>query len=743
MPKKISSTQTQKRSLAASGFYSDSHRKDMIYAKLIRSPAETGKLKDVSISELPEGYFLFTAKDIPGDKTVIINNNKVRIFGYDKITYSGEPIAIIAGPEESVVEELAGKVIINYDVENLETAFNNVISKKDNSSDISDFVEEINEMPSLNEVIDKKHSETDTEQVVNSFMIKSGIYNELPEAEADAKLFTEDAHITKSGWSQTITTPQWQETTGSFSYMEGGKLHIYAPTRWSYNLIQVISAATGLDVEKIYIHKTKSSDLNATGLWRTSILATQVALISFLTGKPAMLILSQNEQEQFIAPGVSAVFEFRSALTNKGKIKALKANISIDIGAFNPFSQELTEKLSTAAYNYYKIENLCIKATTHLSKNPPTSICIKNVDSQAFFAIENHIQKISQETQFFPDELRTENIILNDKKKEKIIAGPEPDMIKNVIAKNIKDSDFNRKYASFMMEAKRRKKTNSNLFFAIPIRGIGISTVCINSSDNALSNLSNSQKLEVTLYPEDKVVIHSIASSHGIRDIWRTTVNEILQVPKENVVIDSDFSFDEMPSVPEDALCTISTLNVLLKRCCTDIQKKRFHEPLPISSKKKFTPALNKVPVYAFASSVVEVEVDTYTYSEKIKGIWICLDCGEVLNEKTILNTIKLEIQQELTKLVSDKTVICDNIHIYLMPSNYKPAQINGLIHNTIPAAFSSALSQALSTDINNLPCTEEQLFTLVKIKESEEELKTEESHKKEKEESDENTSNN
>ena len=74
-----------------------------------------------------------------------------------------------------------------------------------------------------------------------------------------------------------------------------------------------------------------------------------------------------------------------------------------------------------------------------------------------------------------------------------------------------------------------------------------------------------------------------------------------------------------------------------------------------------------------------------------------------------------MEIQQELTMLVKGKTVPCDAINIQFIQSNNHSGQVGGLIHNTLPAAFSSALSVALTTQLTEIPCTEDLLFQLIR----------------------------
>ena len=69
------------------------------------------------------------------------------------------------------------------------------------------------------------------------------------------------------------------------------------------------------------------------------------------------------------------------------------------------------------------------------------------------------------------------------------------------------------------------------------------------------------------------------------------------------------------------------------------------------------------------------------------------VDCGELFDEAAARRTIRLEIQQELTMLVKGKNVSCDSISINFVKTNDRSGQVGGLINNSLPAAFSSALS--------------------------------------------------
>lgn len=799
------------RSLDTVGFYSDFDKPGTLFAALVRSPSPVGKIKNITISNLPEGYYFFTEKDIPGAKSIKINKTVIKVFESKNISYTGEPLGIIAGPDETTVLSLLDNISVNLDVENLESALKNVIKnnitteksendsendkdekiiEKNNSDEknqndnqnekqsqnqnenlnqtktqngiqiqneeknenLNDFVEQINEMPSLDTVIDKTKVEENPNITIATREVKYGFYKDYSiqmeenkdiEHPFESQFFeNQDLIFFDDTWKQEISSQNWQQNEGVFCYMESSNIHIYVPTKWTYLTHKAVAEVLGISIENVFIHKTKTSGVYPTGLWKTTQIALQAATVCYITRKPVKLVLSKQEQNLYMKPGVTTKFDYKVAVKPDGHIFAMKILIDIDVGSDNPFAQEITDRITLASCNYYKTENLYIYTKTHTSRMPPTTISIKVADSQSFFAIENEIQTISNRINLLPDEIRLLNANIHESKKtEKKSAKKQKNEddgkmkfpfdiqvgnISDVLSSVIKKSDFNRKYASFSMEAKARLEKKSQAFFALPLRGIGLASGYVVSGYNGNSVFDYYSKVEITLTTEDKLIIHCIKPSDDIQKIWKKTAVEILQIPEDNIIVNSEFQIDQLPENPEDTVSSIGIMNELIRKCCLDIQKKRFHQPLPLTAKRS-VPRTSKAkwnkeefcgtPYLAtsIASTVVEVELDTYNYNEKIKGIWVTIDCGEIFDQEAAIRTIKLEIQQELSMLVKGKTVSCSQVNISFVKSNNKCGQIGALIHNTLPAAFSSALSLALATQLNELPCTEDLLFNLIK----------------------------
>lgn len=214
--------------------------------------------------------------------------------------------------------------------------------------------------------------------------------------------------------------------------------------------------------------------------------------------------------------------------------------------------------------------------------------------------------------------------------------------------------------------------------------------------------------------------------SSSVSTIWKQLASSILEIDQNQIIINPEYETTEETHMPKSFCNDISIMAVLLKRACEDIKKKREKEELPITVKKTLSPAMKKqwnnkkfsghpYQASSFGAAIVEVELNANTYQEKIKGIWIAIDCGEIYSIKSAENTVRLAVQQEMERIVQDTIVCNDSINISFINSKETPCQIGKLVHNLIPAAFSSALSMALAKKVSHIPCTEQELYELTK----------------------------
>ena len=415
----------------------------------------------------------------------------------------------------------------------------------------------------------------------------------------------------------------------------------------------------------------------------------------------------------------------RTSVRKDGIIDANQILIELDSGYHNPFAAEILDRLVIAANNIYSIRNLEIIAKAYESNNPPVSFNIESIDSQAFFAIENQIEKICQTAGFLPAELRLKNF-------ERKIAMPfnfTSERFREGMEALEKQSDLNRKFVSYSLEAKDRS-INTSKITSVPARGIGIACGFNGIGYYGTNIFACNQKMTVTLETDGSLTIDALPPSSSTLEIWKNTASQILEIDPKQVKLTSKFDIKDGQAIPESVYSNLTIMTYLLKKCCLDIQAKKFHKPLPISSTKSITANQKKlwnkekfsgIPFFTTSYGLVicEVALDPFTYRILIKNINVIINAGKIVLPTIAKNTVRLSIQHTLSELVENEIIDYDKIQITFMNSERESTQIDGLISRILPSAFTSALSQAISHEISVLPVRAEDIFKELSLNEN------------------------
>lgn len=658
-------------------YFSDLTSANMIYTKIVRSPITKGRIKSLTLEDIPEGYFLFTAADFGEENYVETLDIQTEILASSEIYYKGQPIALLAGPVFTDLLDLEKNIKMEFE--------------KDPASKIKE-----------------------KEYPYAQRFIRNG---KAQKPEEFTKLFSKKNYDIKGTWTSVLNAPSCNETNGAFCTFDKNILTISTPTQWPKHLQENIKRIFNLKTEEVFIRKTISSGPHTNTIWQNTVIAVMASLVAIKTGKTAQLVLSREEHFEYLIKKSPISIKIRSAVKKDGIIEAVKVLIELDSGYHNPFAAEILDRLVIAANNIYSVRNIEIIAKAYESYTPPVSFNIECIDSQAFFAIENQMQKICNVTGFLPDELRMKNF----ERKFSLPFTFTNEKVREAFSAIEKMYDVNRKFISYRMESKNRKIDIKNLH-NFPLRGIGVACG-FNGIGYFGSNIfACNQKMEATLESDGTLEIHALQPSASTLEVWKNTAAQILEIDPKQIKLNSIFDINEDLSVPENVYANVSVMTYLLKKCCQDIQSKRFRKPLPITSTKGFTSAQKKVwnkekfsgsPFFlsSFGAVVLELEINPYTYKIYIKNVKAVLNAGKIGIPKIAENSVKLSIQHALTELVVDENLHCDQISVSFVQSDNDPTQIDGLISRILPAAFTSALSQATGHEINTIPVKPQHFF--------------------------------
>ncbi len=659
--------------LSTTSYYSDLANANTLYAVLVRSPISSGTIRSIELSDIPEGYNLFTADDLPNDIPIKVFETSFPIFAKAKVSYLGEPIGILTGPSLILVQELAQKIQIVFT-----EVFIQAEDKKRNNSTIAS---------------------------------RSFTYGSYKVQKKELTHHIETKSIIQLEQDETT------ETNGALCYASGKKLNIYTPTLWQKNVRENLEAITGYSSENIIIHKTQLPITEKNSPWKNTTLVVQCAIASILTKKSVLLTLSHDEQRDYDNLQNEVSITHSSIVSDDGKLLSCDVSITLDIGAYNPFTPIFVDRLAIGAIGAYCATKLQVEVNAITSAKPPTTSIMRWLDYHCFYAIETHISEIAKTIDVNPSEMRIKNIFKNDKKYPFQF---DTNTYNTILETVIQKSDFNRKYEAYKLNSYSEK--SKKLFF--PVRGIGLATAY--EANGFLGTMIDTavQSLEVSIEINGKVIIKVLNASETIASIWKEIASSILSVSTDDITIDSLFYQNEETTVPETMLSNMYITAQLLKKACLAVQKMRFHQPLPISVRRTFNATNKKTwnsetftgkPFYvtSWIALVAEIELVLPIYSYEVRNIYISIDAGNVMNKRKARYAIQSCVKKILAQAMKNQTYTDPDILITFLDSSDEPKQIRELVYSALPAAISNALSQTVQQNLHKYPLEQEKLFEM------------------------------
>jgi len=706
-------------------FLEDIYPDNLLYAVTIRSSAAKGYLHLLHYPKMPENYSIITARNIPGENKFAKTSMPVLA---DKIlSYIGEPVALLLGPDKIKVEEMAAECKL--------------------------IVDEEKAVFSCDDAADEKPE----------------IKREIKIGNADEIFKNEGKFVT--GSFSTGTQEHWYaEPAGAITLYNDDKLVVKTATQWPYHVKRSVARLLGIDISGISV-ETTSLGLHMDGkLWYPSLIACHATLGTYITGKPVRLILNREENFYFSPKRFSSNIDISSKIDENGKITASKIDIYVNLGAHEINGRETLDQVCLGCIGNYNIENLNLTARAYRTNIPPQGPFSGFGLSQGLFAIERHVSQITGLLEIDPAKWRGDYV---NNTHFLPANSPKPDVSgEELISIVTKLSDYYRKWASYELLRKIRSEkekpisTESDHFKtgfsgkSAPAekresqRGIGIA---IGFQGNDLlynTEDKNPYNAEVTLTKESVLEIRtSISSSEVYNKIWEKVAMETISIGPDMVRIISDNAPDCGPSC---ASRNITTVTGLVEKCCIAIRKKRFHDPLPITVSRSIKPKTgafygghfsgNALNINGFlrpgqACAVVEISMDIVECVPKIRGIWLTVDGGKIISKHRAKRSLMRSATQALgwafTEHIEYSGGILpgnqyDNFRIY-SPVDIPPIHINFIESSSketkgigelpftcIPAAFLQAVSQAMDHDFKSIPLKKKEVWKMVQLKNSE-----------------------
>ena len=724
--------------MRASSFLEDIYPQHLLYGITIRSPIANGRLKLIQFPVLPENYSYFTARNIPGENR--LEGTSIPILAESKLSYIGEPIAILLGQDKIKLEEFAKECKVIYDEETPEF----------NAIEPAAAIREI-QMGDTKSVFEKPG-------IIIAGSYITGIQDHWYAEPAGAVTYYEkvkqsppDGSIANSPGGEKGEKAEKKEN----KLKKKEKLLIVkTATQWPYHVKRSVARALGIEQSNISV-ETTSLSLHMDGkLMFTSLVACHAALGTFFTNRPVRLILNREEDFFYSPKRCKSNIDIVTTIDDKGNITAAEVDISVNLGAYGVNSEEILDQVCLGVIGYSKIDNLRITAKANPSNIPPQGPFSGFGLAQGFFAMQRHISQISETIQTDPVEWR------KSRYNPSLIMPSGITSKNNISVEKLIDSvtamsDYYRKWTSYELLRQSRREKPIMYEKGENLRGIGMTLgfqgngLLYHGEDNGIYTV------EVTLTKENFLEIKtSITSSdEDYAKIWAKVVSSILSVEPEKIRLITDRAPDGGPSC---ASRNITALTKLVEKCCLAIRKQRSHDPLPITVRRSLKPQYGSLWQGRFmpregknmdisgfsklgmAACVVEVSIDIVECIPKIRGIWLGVDGGKIISENRARRNLTRGAAQALgwafsenieysdgalPKTKYDKFVISSYLDIpvfnidFLSTASQEPKGIGELPFTCIPAAFLQAVSQAMDHCYKTIPLRRKEIWEIARLR--------------------------
>ena len=363
----------------------------MLFAKVLRSPHAHARIKSIDTSKalaLPGVKAVITGRDMPvvlkkdADKSAKAASEKVMASA--KALYKGHAVAAVAATGSHIAEAALSLIDVQY--EELPSATQVLDAMKESAGLLHDDM-------TTNDLGEQ------TEKLSN---VATHFRYELGDVE---KGFAEaDVVVEREFNTATVHQGYIEPQNGSAFWNADGQITIWCSTQGAFTAREALSTVLDQPVSKI---KVVPMEIGGGFGGKIPIyLEPLAALLSRKTGLPVKMAMTRAEVFESTGPTSGANMKLKIGADKSGRITAAEAYLAYDAGAF-PGSQVTAG--AQCMFSPYSIENIRVDGYDVVANKPPVAAYRAPGAPIAAFAGETVMDEIAEKLGMDPIEIRLLN----------------------------------------------------------------------------------------------------------------------------------------------------------------------------------------------------------------------------------------------------------------------------------------------------------------------------------------------
>lgn len=615
---------------------------------LIGAKEGIGMVPEIILPQMDDNFLVVTPQDIMGSNKINVLSDTRPLLASTKVNYIGEPILALFGLSLDRVKVLAREIKIIYHPLTTTQKPRILRFKKD----LGDFEESI-----------KDEDLIPFESTFKSKKLTS----------SRGKLIK--VHVT----------------------VNGEFLNISCQTQWPQLIKNAVALSTGFNKRNIIINREPFYAPYDEYWIKPAHLACIAAVAAIKSGLPIEIFCDSMTHK------IETTVKKTTWYNTESQTVAEKVEVKVDQGAYPLFGEELCSQMLAGLVPEYPLKGFRCTIAIMPSHKAPANFFGDLGYSAAVAASEIHSSKLGIKLEQNPYSWRL-GLDHNKSIRPQIIEWHNVNNQRDRVQAMAQDCFYNRKNAACQIHINQKTKLSLISSYA---RGIGIASAPAISGFSSSNKAVRQQAFILSLPSKRKVICNSSFMPFGNSiEIWKDIISKKLKIKREYISMEKDDAIiiDSGPSVLS---AKNSKMPKIVSVACDKIEKLMFEEdyPLTVTVSNADLNIKHLFSSNAWASIVVELQIDPVSLEPLIYHVWSYVIAGKVSDKARFTSRIKQIIITTLfeqgAKLAQDKFQIDIDV-------SYDEKEISDTVSSNLKgitiAAFSIALNQAMSCDFTELP---------------------------------------
>lgn len=731
---------------------------DCLVVKLLRSPYAHALIEEIDIEralKLEGIEAVFTYKDVPDKRFTLAGQTYPEASPYDRlildkrVRFVGDPVAIVAGENEKIVDKALRLIKVKYDI--LEPILD-FRKAKDNSILI--------------------HPEDNWQSL---FPVGADNKRNLCASEADEhgdveKAFDESDVIFENTYHTKANQQTMMETFRAYSYMDTyGRLNVVSATQITFHVRRILANALCIPKSKIRVIKPRIG--GGFGAKQTAVMEMYPAFVTYKTGKKAKMVFTREESQIASSPRHEMEIRVKIGAMKDGTIKAIDVYTLSNTGAFGEHGP------TTVGLSGHKTIPLYSKAEAYrfvydvVYTNVMSAGAYRGYGAtQGVFAVESAIDELAVMLDTDPITLREKNMVRQgDVMPAYYGETANSCALDRCLNKARELMDWDNKYPSRDMGNGKVRAVGMAMTMqgsgissldtasvAIRVNDDGFYTLMIGASDmgTGCDTILAQMAADCLCCDVDDIVVHGVdtdtspydSGSYASSTTYVTgmavvkTCNTLVSKLKHYAAPLLECCEEDMDFNGREIVNTLNNKKISLKDIANSSQCNNDTDALYASESHS-----SPVSPPPYMVGMAEIEVDKETGKIELINYKAVVDCGTVINpnlarvqaEGGLVQGIGMALYEDI--VYNDKGVYLSNSFMqYKIPtrqdicniqvefeSSYEPTgpfgakSIGEIVINTPSPAIANALYNAVGVRIRELPITAEKVYEAMKKNEN------------------------